>query len=194
LRHSAPEEKDSSCLFKIHNSLNTLCLALTFHISLGISARKTAFILRNVFSLPLSYQSVLNYTEIVAPYCHRFNLAYKGEVDHIQAGDEAYIKVRGKNHFVFFFISSKSRKITAYHIDKSRETLPAVIAMQEAIRTASPDQEITLVTDGNPSYPAGIHFINQNYEPKLTHKKVVGLQNLDKESEDSVPLKNSLKD
>ena len=51
LRHSAPEEKGSSCLFKIHNSLNALCLALTFHISLSISARKTAFVLRNVFDL-----------------------------------------------------------------------------------------------------------------------------------------------
>ena len=61
--------------------------------------------------------------------------------------------------------------------------------MQEAIRTASPYQEITLVTDGNPSYPAGIHFINQNYEPNLTHKKVVGLQNLDKESEEFRPFK-----
>ncbi|HBY56888.1 MAG TPA: hypothetical protein DEG96_03380 [Candidatus Atribacteria bacterium] len=189
LSHSAPEEKDASDLFKIHNSLNTLCLVLTFHISLGISARKTAFILRNVFSLPLSYQSVLNYTEMVAPYCHRFNLAYKGEVDPIQAGDEAYIKVRGKNYYVFFFISSSSRKITAYHIENSRETLPAVIAIKEAIRTASPEQEIVLVTDGNPSYPAGIHFINQNYEPNLTHKKVLGLQNLDKESEEFRPFK-----
>jgi len=126
---------------------------------------------------------------MVAPYCHRFNKSYKGEVDHIQAGDEAYIKVAGKHNFVFFFISSKSRKITAYHIDKSRDTLPAVIAMQEAIRTASPGEEITLVTDGNSSYPAGIHFINQNYEPNLTHKKVVGLQNLDKESEEFRPFK-----
>jgi len=189
LRHSAPEEKDASCLFKIHNSLNTLCLALTFHISLGISARKTAFVLRNVFNLPISYQTILNYTEMVAPYCHRFNLAYKGEVDHIQAGDETYIKVRGKNHFVFFFISSKNRKITAYHIEKSRDTLPAVIAINEAIRTASPGEEVTLVTDGNPSYPAGIHFINQNYEPNLTHKKVLGLQNLDSESEEFRPFK-----
>jgi len=32
--------------------------------------------------------------------------------------------------------------------------------MNEAIRTAKPEQEIVLVTDGNPSYPAGIHFIN----------------------------------
>jgi len=41
LKHSAPEEKDVFSLSKIYNSLNTLCLALTFHISLGISARKT---------------------------------------------------------------------------------------------------------------------------------------------------------
>lgn len=141
---------------------------------MGIFARKTAFVLRNVFDLPISYQTILNYTEM-APYCHRFNLAYKGEVDHIQTGDEAYIKVKGKNNYVFFFISSKNRKITAYHIEKSRDILPAVIAMQEAIRTASPREEITLVIDDKPSYLAGIHFINQNYEPNLTHKKVVGL-------------------
>ena len=189
LSHSLPEERDSSSLFKIYNSLNTLCLALTFHISLGVSARKTAFILRNVFSLPISYQTVLNYTEMVAPYCHRFNMANKGEVDDIQAGDEAYIKVRGEHNFVFFFISSKSRKITSYHIDETRDVLPAVIAMNEAIRTASPGQEITLVSDGNPSYPAGIHFINQGYEPNLTHKKVIGLQNLDSESEEFRPFK-----
>lgn len=102
LSHSLPEEKDSSSLFKIYNSLNTLCLALTFHISFGISARKTAFILRNVFSLPMSYQTVLNYTEMVAPYCHRFNMANKGEVDDIQAGDETYIKIRGKENLSLF--------------------------------------------------------------------------------------------
>ncbi len=189
LSHSALKEKDSSSLFKIYNSLNTLSLALTFHISLGISARKTAFILGNVFKLPISYQTVLNYTEMAAPYCHKFNLANKGEIDDIQAGDEAYIKVRGEHNFVFFFISSKSRKITSYHIDETRDVLPAIISMNEAIRTASPGQEITLVTDGNPSYPAGIHFINQSYEPKLTHKKVIGLQNLDSESEEFRPFK-----
>jgi len=61
--------------------------------------------------------------------------------------------------------------------------------MNEAIRTANLKQKITLVSDGNPSYPAGIHFINQSYEPKLTHKKVIGLQNLDSESEQFRPFK-----
>ena len=189
LRHSSPQEKDSSSLIKIRNSLNVLCLSLTFHVSLGISARKTAFILRNVFSLPLSYQTVLNYTEMVAPYCHKFNLTYKGEVDSTQAGDEAYIKIGGERNYVFFFISPKRRNITAYHIDKERDTLPATIAINEAIRTTASGQEITLVTDGNPSYPAGIHFINEMYESNLIHKKVIGLQNLDSESEEFRPFK-----
>lgn len=187
LAHSAPAK--TSSIFDIRNSLNTLCLALTFHISLGISARKTAFILRNVFSIPCSYQTVLNYSQAAAYYCHDFNLKYKGDVDNTQPGDEAYIKIKGKQHYTFFFISPQRRKITAYHVDESRDTLPATVAMSEAIRTSKPDQEITFITDGNPSYPAGIHFLNQSRDPKLSHKKVIGLQNLDSESEEFRPFK-----
>jgi transposase-like protein/predicted RNA-binding Zn-ribbon protein involved in translation (DUF1610 family) len=185
LQHSAPNEK----ILNIHNSLNTLCLALTFNISMGLSSRKTAFILRNVFDLNVSYRTVLNYAQAAAYHCHAFNLAHKGEVDDRQAGDETYIKIMAKNAYVFFFISEISRKITAYHVANNRSTLPATTAMNEAIRTAKPDQKIVLVSDGNPSYPAGIHFLNQSHSPALTHKKVVGLQNLDSESEEFRPLK-----
>lgn len=187
LAHSAPEK--ASSILAIRTSLNTLCLALTFYISMGISARKTAFILKHVFSVPASYQTVLNYAQSAAYCCHQFNLTYKGTVDDTQAGDETCIKVVGKHNYTFFFISSQSRKITAYHVDDSRDTLPATIAMSEAIRTSQPDQNITLVTDGNPSYPAGIHFINQSHSSSLTHKKVIGLQNLDAESEEFRPFK-----
>lgn len=187
LVHSAP--KKGASIFDIRNSLNTFCLALTFHISLGISARKTAFILRNIFSLNCSYQTVLNYSQSAAYYCHNFNLSHKGDVDDTQAGDEAYIKIKAIQNYTTFFISSVSRKITAYHIDDTRETLPATIAMYEAIRTSKPEQKITLVTDGNPSYPAGIHYINQSRDSKLTHKKVIGLQNLDSESQEFRPFK-----
>jgi transposase-like protein len=118
-------------------------------------------------------------------------MAHKGSIDEISAGDEAYIKVMGKHHYVFFFISSESLKITAYHLADTRDTLPAIIAMTEAIRTAAPNQPIILVTDGNPSYPAGIHFLNTQREKNasLTHRKVIGLQNLDSESEAYRPFK-----
>ena len=188
--HSAPEK--APCIFDIRNSLNTLCLILTFHISLGISARKTAFILKNVFSRPCSYQTVLNYSQSAAYYCHNFNCTYKGDVDDTQAGDEAYIKVNAKQNYAFFFISSKSRKITAYHIDNTRNTLPATIAMNEVIRTSKPEQEVTLVTDGNPSYPAGIHFINQSRDSKLTHKKVLAFRTWIQNQKSSDHLNSSL--
>lgn len=103
--------------------MNTLCLSLTFHISLGISARKTAFILRNVFELPASYQTVLNYSLYAAPFCHQFNLKFKGHVDSTQAGDETYIKIAGKHAYTFFFITPIRRKISSYHIDDTRDTL-----------------------------------------------------------------------
>lgn len=185
LKHSAPKKS----IFNIYNSLNTVCLALAFHVSLGISARKTAFLLKNVFSISISYQTVLNYAEAAAYYCHNFNLKFKGDVDSTQAADETYIKIKGKRGYTFLAISSESRKITSYHVDDSRDTLPATITMNEAIRTSKPDQKITMVTDGNPSYQAGIHFLNQSLDPKLSLKKVIGLQNLDTESKKFRPFK-----
>ena len=94
-------------------------------------------------------------------------------------------KVAGKNAYTFFFISAQNRKITAYHIDDSRDTLPATIAMNEAARTAKPGQKLAFITDGNPSYPAGLHFLNSKRKPenRIEHRKVIGLQNLDEESE-----------
>jgi transposase-like protein len=144
-----------------------------------------------VFSIHISYQTVLNYAAAAAFYCHSFNLSRKGAIDEISAGDEAYIKILGKHHYVFFFISSKSLKITAYHLADTRETLPAIIAMKEAIRTADPNQTIILVTDGNPSYPAGIHFLNaeKSENSSLQHRTVIGLQNLDSESQEFRPYK-----
>jgi putative transposase len=183
LKHSAPD-KPKIDLDRIHHRSDILGLVLAFHISCAITARKTAFILRNIFNVPISYQTVLNYAESAAYHCHLFNLQRKGPIDPINSADETYIKIQGKHHFVFFFISTKSLKITAYHLADNREVLPATIAMTEAIRTAPPNQKLTVITDGNPSYAAAIHFLNalRNPLPPLTHHKVIGLQNLDQES------------
>jgi putative transposase len=183
LKHASPD-KPKIDLNRIYHRSDILGLVLAFHISCAITARKTAFILRNIFNVPISYQTVLNYAESAAYHCHLFNLQRKGPIDPISSADETYIKIRGKHHFVFFFISTKSLKITAYHLADNREVLPATIAMTEAIRTAPPDQKLTVITDANPSYAAAIHFLNALRDPlpPLTHHKVIGLQNLDEES------------
>lgn len=187
LAHSSPE-RPTVDLTKVHRAPDIVGLVLTFYVSFALSARKTASVLRKVFTVPVSSQTVLNYAAAAAFYCQSFNLNHKGPIDEISAGDEAYIKILGKQHYVFLFISSKSLKITAYHVADSRETLPAIIAMKEAVRTADAGQTVILVTDGNPSYPAGIHFLNAQ-RAFLQHRKVIGLQNLDSESEAYRPYK-----
>ena len=184
LKVSCPAKKVCPLFFNIRNPLNTLCLALTFRISCGLSSRKTAFVLNKVFSIPISHKTVDNYCEYASYHCHLFNRTHKEETYSIQVGDEAYIKILGEDAFPFFFISPKRHSITSYHIGNDRGTLPATISMKEALSNAFPGQEVTFITDGNPSYAAAIHFLNQKYSYKLIHKKVIGLQNLDKESEE----------
>jgi len=187
LVHSSPTAYSN--ITNIRNSLNTLALILTFHVSFAISARKTAYLLHEVFKIRLSYQSVLNYCEMAAYHCHKFNLSYKGDVDNIQSGDEAYIKVNGEHNYTFFFISAKKLKISAYHLDTTRDTLPATIAINEAIRTAGANLKTFIITDGNPSYQNAIHFINKSLDNKLKLKNVIGLQNLDAVSTRFRPFK-----
>ncbi len=139
--------------------------------------------LMNIWQVQVSYQTVLNYTRTAAYYCHSFNLKHKGKIDDINAGDETYVKVKKAWHYVWFFICSNSKKICSYHFSDNRGAKAAITAMLETVRTAGKNQNVTLVTDGNPSYQAGLHFINdKNKDLKLTLKSVIGLQNLDEQS------------
>lgn len=187
--HFTPEQVETSKpkksrvnLFKIYNSENILGLVLTFYASFAMSAKKTALILRMVFNINISGQTVLNYAQAAACYCHDFNLKHKGAIDNICSGDETYIKVKGKHHYVWLFISYKRRSVIAYHVSDNRGAQPAIATMTEAIRTADPDQELTLITDGNPSYQAGLHYINEGRKNKIKYIKVIGLENLDENS------------
>ena len=189
----AEPNKPKVDLNRIHNDINIFALILTLHISYAITARKTAHMLRNIWNISVSHQTVLNYIQTAAFYCHKFNLKYKGDIDDMNAGDETYIKVKGVWNYVWLFICTGSRKISAYHFSDNRGAKAAITTMLETVRTAKPDQNITMVTDGNPSYQAGLHFINvQNDNLKLTLKKVIGLQNLDTESEQYRPYKQMI--
>jgi transposase-like protein len=178
-------------LARVFNPDNIVGLALTFHVSFGLAARKTALIMKQVFNHDISYQTVLNYAEAAAYYCHDFNQRYKGDIDDTSVGDETYIKIQGDHAYTFLALSPKPHKISAYEVSWFRDVLPATRTINEAVRTAGKDQQITFISDGNPAYPAAIHFLNLESKEgeKIMHKKVIGLQNLDDESETFRPFK-----
>lgn len=180
-------------LHRIHNDINIFALILTLHISYAITARKTAHMLWNIWQIHVSPQTVLNYCKTAAYYCHRFNQKHKGQTDDVSAGDETYVKVKKVWHYAWFFICSTSKKICAYHFSNNRGVKAAITTMLEAVRTAKQGQKITLVTDGNPAYQAGVHFINaKNKDINVTLKNVIGLQDLDSQSEKYRPYKQMI--
>jgi putative transposase len=179
-------------LTRIHRSSDLLGLVLAFHISFALSARKTAQVLRQVFGVPLSYQSVLNYTQAAAFYCHAFNLRRKAPLSDTATGDETYIRVAGKHHYTFFFLDPQGHHITSYHVAPERDTLAATVALGEAARTLPPDHPLHFITDGNPAYQAGVHFLNAHRpagQPPFTLHQVIGLENLDATSTQFRPFK-----
>jgi transposase-like protein len=178
-------------LARVFNPDSIVGLVLSFHVSYGLSARRTALIMKQVFNHDISYQTVLNYAEAAAYYCHDFNQQHKGDIDDIAVGDEAYITIQGEHAYTFLTLSPEAHKISAYEVSWFRDVLPATRTINEAVRTARKDQQITYISDGNPAYPAAIHFLNLETKDgeNILHKKVIGLQNLDEESETYRPFK-----
>jgi len=196
IKHAAPAKPTGHIvdIFKIRKSDNIMGLVLAFYISFALSARKTALIIKWVFGEDISYQTVLNYVKATAHYAHRFNFKNKGPIDNISVGDETYIKTDGAHNYVWFYLSVKRHCIRAYHLSDNRGTIPAVAATNEAIRTANKTQDITIVTDGNPSYIEATQFLNRgrSKENKIKHIQVIGLQNDDEVSEEYRPFKQMI--
>ena len=191
LAPSAPD-RPTVDLTRLHRSSDVLGLVLAFHISFALSARKTAQVLRQVFGVPLSYQSVLNYAQAAAYYCHAFNLRHKGPLSDTATGDETYIRIAGKHHFTFLFLDPQGHQITSYHLAPERDTLAATVALGEAARTVPDAQALRFITDGNPAYQAGLHFLNAHRtpsQPPHTLQQVIGLENRDATSTQFRPFK-----
>jgi len=191
LAPSAPR-KPSMDLARIHHSTEILGLVLAFHISFALSARKTALVMRQIFGVRMSYQTVLNYAQAAAYYCHRFNQTHKADPGETAVGDETYIRVAGKHNYSFFFLDPENHQISSYHVAAQRDVLAATVAMGEAARTLPPQQSLHFITDGNPSYQAALHFLNaQRDKDQAAHRldQVLGLQNLDCVSEKYRPFK-----
>lgn len=179
-------------LARIHHSSDILGLVLAFHISFALSARKTAQVLGQVFGVKISYQTVLNYSQAAAFYCHQFNLRHKAAISPTAVGDETYIRVSGKHHFAFLFLDPASHQITAYHVAAERDTLAATVSMNEAARTLPEDQALHFITDGNPAYVSALHHLNAQPSPAQsphTLSQVLGLENLDEISTQYRPFK-----
>lgn len=176
-------------LSKIHFDSKILGLCLTYYVNYGLSSRKTALILKEVHGVSISHQTVINYATTVSKIIKPLVDNYQYRIGHILSGDETYIKVRGKNHYVFFWSDPISKIITSYTIYPVRDTKCACISINDCLRHYDiiPD-DLIVITDGNPIYNAAQLFFELNDIHFELHQ-VIGVKNLDEESKKYRPFK-----
>lgn len=106
------------------------------------------------------------------------------------AGDETYIKVRGKNQYVFFWSDPHSKIITSHTIYPTRDTECACKSIYDCLRHYHGDipQDLTLITDGNPIYNAAQVFFDIN-DIRFDLHQVIGVKNKDETSKLYRPFK-----
>lgn len=184
-----PEEAPVD-LNRIHHSLHTVGLCLTFTISFGLSSRMTADALRKVFGISISHQTVINYANATALHLSDFIDEHSPKPEDTCAADETYIKVNGITRYTWFIISKIRRAICGWNLSETRGAEPALALIHNCYGTPEEPKCTTgeLVTDGLPSYDSAIVAYNTaatkiGGTDILKKRTVIGLKNLDPESE-----------
>jgi len=176
-------------LSRLYVSPHTLGLILTYHVNYGLSARKTAIMMKDVHGVDISHQSVLNYVNSASLYLKPYIDNYPYELSDQFCGDETYIRVNGKWHYLFFFFDSVKKIILSYPVSPNRDTMTAIKALDDVLgKLRQIPEKLSFVVDGNPIYLLAQQFFAQHGISFDVHQ-VIGLTNEDEVSKEYRPLK-----
>ncbi len=187
-----PAFETKTDLKTIRKKFHEVCMALTYFINVGLSSRQTRDILRRVHGIKMSHQSVINYANACAALLSDFidsNLPVpKGTV----AGDETYISVENRMQYTWFNIDCETRAICGYNLSGTREPAPCLSLLYNTYNEPKSNKNRTFeyVADGLGSYDNAIVAYNAEAGRNvITRHTVIGLKNLDPESEEYRPFK-----
>lgn len=181
--------KGTVSLPKIYASNHVLGLVLTYYVNYGLSARKTAAIMKDIHQVDISHQTVLNYANTVSIITKPFVDFYPYELSGSVCGDETYIRVNGKWHYIFFFFDAVKKIILSYHVSPNRDTPSAIIAIDDVLsKFKAIPEKLNIIVDGNPIYLLAQHFF-AGKDIFFDVSQVIGLTNDDTVSKELRPLK-----
>ena len=181
--------KGNVSLPKIYASNHVLGLVLTYYVNYGLSARKTAAIMKDIHQVDISHQTVLNYANTVSILTKPFVDFYPYELSGSVCGDETYIRVNGKWHYIFFFFDAVKKIILSYHVSPNRDTPSAIVALDDVLtKFKTIPEKLNIIVDGNPIYLLAQHFF-AGKDIFFDVSQVIGLTNDDPVSKELRPLK-----
>ena len=189
---SSLPKNSSSLKFSKHNA-HIMSLCLTLHVNLGLSLRKTAQAMNDLYGIKISHQMVANYARTAALVIKPFVDNYNYEPSDTLVADETYIKVRGIKGYIWFIMDAVSRSILGYQVSDNRGVGPCILAMRMAFREfkSKLPENFNFIADGYSAYllAAQQFFIKKGNDFKFDVTQVIGLTNDDAVSAEFRPFK-----
>lgn len=187
--------KNASSLKFSKNNAYIMSLCLTFRVNLGLSLRKTAQALYDLYGISISHQQVANYCKTAAICVKPFVDNYDYGAGSTFTADETYIKIRGVKGYIWFIMDAVKRSIIGYQVSDNRGVGPCILAMRMAFRHFKEiPKNFRFIADGYSAYPlAAQQFFRQYGEKfKFSITQVIGLTNEDAVSEEFRPYKQMI--
>jgi len=174
------------------NNAHIMSLCLTFHVNLGLSLRKTAKALEDLYGIKVSHTMVANYCKTAAIVIKPFVDNYNYKKSDTFVADETYIKVKGVKGYIWFIMDAVSRSVIGYRITDNRSVGPCILAMRMAFnRVKNLTKNFKFIADGYSAYPLAAQQFSLRDKHSLDFDitQVIGLTNDDAVSKKYRPYK-----
>ena len=184
----------SSLKFSKHNQY-IMSLCLTMHVNLGLSLRKTAQAMNDLYNIRISHQQVANYCRTAALVIKPFVDNYDYNAGPVMVADETYAKIRGVKCFIWFIMDAASRSIIGYRTSDNRGVGPCIMAMRMAFRHLSKlPENFRFIADGYSAYVLAAQQFFRKYGNRFRFNitQVIGLTNEDEVSREFRPYKQMI--
>ena len=185
-------KNSSSLKFSKHNA-HIMSLCLTLHVNLGLSLRKTAQAMNDLYGIKISHQMVANYARTAALVIKPFVDNYDYKPSNTLVADETYIKIRGIKGYIWFIMDAVSRSVLGYQVSDNRGVGPCILAMRMAFKGFKDKlpKNFKFIADGYSAYllAAQQFFIKKGNAFKFDITQVIGLTNDDAVSAEFRPFK-----
>ena len=188
-----PKNASSLKFSKFDSQIMSICL--TLHVNLGLSLRKSAQALKDLYNISISHQQIANYCKTAAICIKPFVDNYDYRPGNTLTADETYIKIRGVKAYIWFIMDAAKRSIIGYQVSDNRGVGPCILAMRMAFRHFKElPEKFRFIADGYSAYPlAAQQFFREFGDAfKFDITQVIGLTNDDAVSKEFRPFKQMI--
>ena len=169
---------------KLHHSRRVVGMVLTYVINYGLSYRKVSLILKQMHGVTISPTTIYRYVTQVSSSIKYLVDNYDYDLSDDIGADETYVKVKGKNNYVFFYSDIKKKIITSYKIYNRRSSKECLESMFDTLRKYKHfnlPKKLSLTVDANPIYQYCQSYF-KHHKIEFDLRIVTGVSNLDNSS------------